>query len=52
MAVLPWVLHREVAECYDVSKECTASIFRMDSVSLIMQSAAVKTSKFMHCRMQ
>ena len=52
MTVLSWVLHREVVECSDVSKECTASIFRVDSVSMKMQSAAVKTSKFMPCKMQ
>jgi len=30
MTVLSWVLHREVAECSDVSTECTATIFRLD----------------------
>jgi hypothetical protein len=45
MTVLSWVLNREVAKCSDFSKECTASIFRMGSVSLKMQSVAVKTSK-------
>jgi hypothetical protein len=50
MTVLSWVLHGKVVECSDVSEECTVSIFRMDSVSMKMQSAAVKTSKCMHCK--
>jgi len=52
MTIFSWALHCELDECSEVSNECTASIFRIDSVSLKMQSAAVKPFKYMHCKIQ